>query len=314
MTLSLSSVESSTSERVASGELTCDGCGHRYPIVRSVPRFVPRENYSSNFGLEWTRHARTQYDSHSGVPVSENRFFNETKWPRDLTGETILEVGGGSGRFTEQAASTGAMVASLDYSYAVDVNYASNGRRDNVLIVQGNVYNMPFHENFFDKLFCFGVLQHTPNVKKAFFCLPSYLKPGGRMAVDVYRKFRGLLGLLKTKYWIRPFTKRMNPERLYRLTARYVRRMWPVSKFIHKLPLGKLINWALFIADYRGVFDLSEEMLLEWAILDSFDMLSPIHDHPQTLKTVRRWFSEAGLKEVDVRYGYNGIEARAVKA
>ncbi len=97
---------------------------------------------------------------YTGSDLSERRFFAETKWDRNLAGEVILEVGSGSGRFTTPAASTGAMVVSLDYSYAVEANYAQNGHRENVLIVQGDIYRMPFRKESFDKLFCIGVLQH----------------------------------------------------------------------------------------------------------------------------------------------------------
>ena len=70
----------------------------------------------------------------------------------------ILEVGSGSGRFTEQAAKTGATIISCDYSYAVEANFASNGKNDNVLIVQADLYHMPFGEiiltNFFVSVYC----------------------------------------------------------------------------------------------------------------------------------------------------------------
>src|SRR5438552_16003014 len=109
----------SPSGRITGGCLACTSCKREYPVISGVPRFVPRENYASGFGLEWTKHARTQYDSYSGISASEDRFYGQTGWSRDLTGEVILEVGSGSGRFTEQAARTGATLVSLDYSYAV---------------------------------------------------------------------------------------------------------------------------------------------------------------------------------------------------
>jgi len=56
--------------------------------------------------LEWTKHAMTHYDSYTGSKISERSFFDETGWSRKLHGELILEVGSGSGRFTEQAATT----------------------------------------------------------------------------------------------------------------------------------------------------------------------------------------------------------------
>ncbi len=298
---------------IESGSLTCSICKSQYPVVRHIPRFVPLQNYANSFGFQWIKHARTQYDSYSGSNVSEKRFFEETKWPRDLRQQLILEAGSGSGRFTEQAASTGAMVLSIDYSQAVEANYDSNGDKDNVLIVQADIYNMPFRENYFDKLFCFGVLQHTPDVKKAFMTLPPYLKTGGRLVIDVYKKQCLLKQLLRTKYYARIFTRRITPEKLYNFTNKYINLMWPLARLINKLPLGRNINQSLLIADYRGLYDLDEDTLKEWAILDTFDMLSPTYDNPQTIETVKQWFDDALLTDVDVCYGYNGIEARATK-
>ena len=55
---------------------------------------------------------------------------------------------------------------------------------------------------------------------------------------------------------------------------------------------------------------LPPELNREWAIMDTFDMLSPVHDHPQSVRTVTRWFEEAGLVDIAVEYGMNGIVAR----
>jgi len=126
-------------DRVVSGSLRCVRCGASYSIVRHVPRFVSSDNYSAGFGLQWNRHRRTQLDEHSGLALSERRFFEQSKWPLRLDGEVVIEAGSGAGRFTSIAAVTGATVLSLDYSEAVDANYATNGDRENVLIVQGDI-------------------------------------------------------------------------------------------------------------------------------------------------------------------------------
>lgn len=295
---------------IEEGDLHCPNCQATFPIIRSIPRFIPVENYASNFGFEWSKHARTQYDSHWEANLSERRFFEETKWPRNLTGECLLEIGSGSGRFTEHAASTGAMVVSMDYSQAVEVNFASNGAKENVLIVQADLYQMPFPLKAFDRLFCFGVLQHTPDVRKAFFELPRYLKRSGSLAVDVYPKHNWLKQAFKTKYWVRPLTKGMNPDRLYGLVNRYVNFMWPLSRLIGRLPYGWQINKLLLVMNYQGLHNLKEDALKEWAILDTFDMLSPVYDSPQTIDTVKQWFEQAQLQDIEVHYGYNGIEGR----
>jgi len=299
--------------RVEAGTLRCDKCPGSYPIVGGIPRFVPLDNYASGFGLEWTRHARTQYDSHSGIRASEDRFFAQTRWPRTLTGETILEVGSGSGRFTEQAANTGAFVVSFDYSHAVEANYGSNGRRPNVLIVQADVFAMPFRPATFDRLFCFGMLQHTPDPHRAFAGLPAMLKPGGHLVADIYKAtlFRAFL---HTKYYVRPLTRRIPPERLYRMVRRYVDAMWPVCGVIRRVPrIGYALNWRLLVADY-SFLGLRGDMLKEWAYLDTFDMLAPRYDRPETLERFRHWFDEARLENIEVDYTPHGIVGRSNRA
>jgi SAM-dependent methyltransferase len=311
-------IEKQTGDLIVKGELRCEACRKNYPVIRYIPRFVSSSNYAEGFGLEWNLHARTQYDEDMGDNLSETRFFNETGWRRNLSGQLIMEAGSGSGRFTEQAASTGAMVISVDLSSAVEANYASNGQKNNVLIVQGDLLRLPLKDNYFDKLFCFGVLQHTPSPEDTFRELIGYLKPGGKLAVDVYRKHPGLKGviskLLPSKYWFRPVTKNLPPEKLYSWVKKYIDFIWPRTRFFTRMPrVWNKIKWRMLIADYSGGSVISDEKLKEFAILDTFDMLSPAYDYPQTLDTVRGWFRDAGLREIDVHYGYNGIEGRGVK-
>jgi SAM-dependent methyltransferase len=301
--------------RVACGELLEPVSGRRYPIVDFIPRFAPVENYASNFGLEWTLHSRTQYDDTSGFSVSAERFRKETGWNADLRGEVILEVGCGSGRFTRHALDTGALVLSCDYSGAVDASYRSNGAHPNLLLVQASVYELPFRRDFFDKAFCFGVLQHTPDPRKAFLAIIGHLRPGGEVVSDIYVRNLGRW-LLQPKYWVRPFTRGMSPRKLYDGVKRYVDLMWPLARILRKVPvLGPTLNWKLLIADYSRLLpDADDATLKDWAYLDTFDMLSPVYDQPATLKTFRRWHEEAGLIDVDVRYGFNGLQGRGTRA
>lgn len=298
-----------TDSVVVDGALRCAQCMREYPVAGGIPRFVPRENYASGFGLEWTRHARTQYDSYCGLPLSEHRFFSQTRWPRDLTGELILEVGSGSGRFTEQAANTGATVVSLDYSYAVEANYASNGARPNVLIVQADVFAMPFRPATFDRVFCFGMLQHTPDPARAFAALLPALRPGGALCADIY-KATLVRAFLHTKYYVRPFTRGMEPARLYGRVCAWVDFMWPLASLIRRLPRGYAINWRLLVADYSPL-GLEGDLLKEWSYLDTFDMLAPRYDQPVRIGTVRRWAQQAHLQAVTAEYTPHGIVLRA---
>jgi uncharacterized protein YbaR (Trm112 family)/2-polyprenyl-3-methyl-5-hydroxy-6-metoxy-1,4-benzoquinol methylase len=297
---------------VMEGELVCNHCGRKYNISKGIPRFVPQENYAKNFGLEWHKHSRTQYDENSGFSISEERFINETQWGKQLKKELILEAGSGSGRFTKHAIETGAMVVSFDYSLAVEANFKSNGHCENLLIVQASIFEMPFRKKYFTHVFCFGVLQHTPDPEKAFSCLVSSLRGGGYICSDIYLKSITWV-FLTPKYLLRKFTKKSDPEKLYESVKSYINFVWPVVRVLQRIPkLGKQISWRFMVPDYSSLLpDADEKTLKEWAILDSYDMLSPAYDYPQTLKTFKKWHINEGLSEIDVHYGYNGIVGRA---
>ncbi|MGD9727390.1 MAG: hypothetical protein AB7R40_07870 [Nitrospiraceae bacterium] len=53
--------------------------------------------------------------------------------------------------------------------------------------------------------------------------------------------------------------------------------------------------------------DEPQESRIEWGILDTCDALSPAYDYPQTEQTVAGWFQRAGLVDVRVRLGGNGV-------
>ncbi|MBL7874123.1 MAG: methyltransferase domain-containing protein [Cyclobacteriaceae bacterium] len=300
--------------RIKEGSLVDPLSGTRYPIVNFIPRFVPLENYASGFGFQWNKHFRTQYDDTSSYNTSKYRFEKETKWSNNLTGQFVLEAGSGSGRFTTEALKTGAIVVSFDYSNAVEANYKSNGYHENLVLVQASIFEIPFEKARFDKAFCFGVLQHTPDPEGAFLNLPRYLKAGGKLASDVYVK-NLTKWVLQPKYWVRPFTKGKDPEKLYSRIVKYVDIMWPLARLIRKIPkIGPSINWKLILPDYsRELPNASDVTLKEWTYLDAMDMLSPMYDLPQTLQTFREWHQKAGLVDIDVHYGFNGIEGRGTK-
>ena len=71
------------------------------------------------------------------------------------------------------------------------------------------------------------------------------------------------------------------------------------------------------VCDIRGTLppNLSKEELREWVVLDTFDMYSPEHDHPQRIETVKGWFEKYGMKVTHasfIRYGDN-FKAAVVK-
>ena len=285
---------------VQSGDLTCVQCGERYPIIRSVPRFVPAANYARNFGYQWNRFRRTQLDSHIGRPISRERFLRESGWdPEDLKGKMVLDVGCGAGRFAEVALSFGAHLVAVDFSSAVDACWANFAHHPHFDVIQADMRALPLRPEQFDYVYCFGVLQHTPDVRTSFLSLPPMLAPGGRLAVDLYPKTG--LEWLWSKYWIRPLTKRVDEVRLLRIVESVTPTLLRLSDLIGRVPVvGRRLRYLVPVVNYRGLQPLTDAQLVEFGILDTFDMLAPAHDHPQTVDTLQRWFAETPLIDVEV--------------
>jgi len=279
--------------------VSADGL-QRYPVHRGIPRFVPASNYADNFGMQWNKFRQTQLDSHSGHSISADRFWKATGWrPEDIKGKWVLDIGCGSGRFAEVALSAGAIVVALDYSSAVDACLENLRSYKNLHVVQGDVYALPFLPESFDFVYSLGVLQHTPDVGKAFRALPPMVAPGGLLCVDYY--WRRIRTLLNPKYVLRPVTKRMSQRRLFSLLEAHVPRLLRVSQVLGKVPVvGRGLQRFVPVVDYTGIYPLDGLQLKEWALLDTFDMLAPAYDKPQTPRRVRAWFDAAGFRDVEV--------------
>ena len=287
---------------VISGTLISADGVNQYPIRGGIPRFVPSNNYADNFGMQWNHFSKTQLDSYTGIPISSNRFWIATNWDaEDLKDKWVLDIGCGAGRFAEVALRAGAKVVALDYSSAVDACSSNLGNHPNLYIVQGDVYCLPFAHNNFPYVYSLGVLQHTPDVARAFIALTSMVKPGGSLCVDYY--WKRLRTMLHMKYVLRPLTKRMAQDKLFALLQCSTPFMLKISQALGAIPiLGLVLSRLIPVANYTGIFPLTNRQLQEWALLDTFDWFAPAYDNPQTIKTVKQWFKNANFCNIYVAH------------
>tara|TARA_B110000438_G_C15674040_1_gene589413 strand:- start:645 stop:962 length:318 start_codon:yes stop_codon:yes gene_type:complete len=103
----------------------------------------------------------------------------------------------------------------------------------------------------------------------------------------------------------------MNKEYLFKIISFLVPLLIPFSK-LFKMLLGPYGERLIPIKEFSQL-GLTNELNKEWAILDTFDMYSPEHDHPRRIKVIKSWFVDIGFEKVEVFYGDNGIVARARK-
>ena len=297
--LILSDVSEGTHEtEILTGKLQCPRCKLTFPIDRGIPRFVEPGNYAASFGFQWNRFRMEQLDSQNGTSLSSERLYRETAWdPAWMRGKWLLEVGCGAGRFLEVAAQTGAEVIGLDLSDAVDAAFANLKDRPNVNVVQASVYKLPIRRATLDGCYCIGVLQHTPDPLHAAECIPPTIKPGGRIALTVYG--HKWYTPLNAKYLVRRITRRLSAGALLRSIQLAMPVLFPITNVLYRLPvIGNAFRFAIPIANYVEKRSLSREQRYQWAVLDTFDMLSPRYDHPPTQEQLSRALIKGGATDI----------------
>jgi 2-polyprenyl-3-methyl-5-hydroxy-6-metoxy-1,4-benzoquinol methylase/uncharacterized protein YbaR (Trm112 family) len=182
-------------------ELVCS-CGQRYPIIEGVPRFVETQKYVGSFGFQWNT-----YDVRRDEEDEEIFMVKTSLHSSELAGKRVLDAGCGGGRYCRIVGKAGAIVEAIDLSHAVQKARQLCADYPNVRIVQGDLFHLPYPPQSFDFVYSIGVIHHTPSTQKAFESISKMVKPGGKLAVWVYRKNTWPQEIINTT--LRSITKRL---------------------------------------------------------------------------------------------------------
>jgi SAM-dependent methyltransferase len=248
-----------------------------------------QERTRATYDLQWNTFRIVRPDEDQAT------FHNRTGFDAaDLRGATVLDAGCGMGRYARVAHACGAELV-----VGVDLSWALRGARDvtrdcpSVRLVRGDLLNLPLADQSFDYIYSIGVLDHTPDPRRAFLGLARRLKPGGRIAVWVYERERALLeGMKDAQRAVStrlPLPVLLTMSRLMAPVGGMKRRLmtskaWPVRKLgvaLHVLTLG-----------------VSMHPDAEVRVCDTLDWYAPKYMSRHTRSEVRGWFNEAGLIDV----------------
>jgi SAM-dependent methyltransferase len=292
-------------ERLArqDGGFACSGCGRSFPVLRSVPRFVSSEHYAGNFGFEWRRHRKLQIDS-ARQAESERTFAEKTGLtPADVKGRLVLDVGVGTGRFSDVVARWGGIPVGVDLSLAVESARRNLAHHPRSLVVQGDVFALPFREESFDHVFSIGVLHHTRSTREAFRKIAPLVKPGGLVAAAVYEESPAWDYSDRYRRW----TTRMSYPFLHFLSHVGVSH-YHLLELARALPHGEFLRGNLYRALPTRIHrDPS------WRILDTFDWFSPHYQWKHDEVEVKRWFSELGFESVERMPERSMVSVRGIR-
>lgn len=280
-------------------------------IIREngIFHFTPNISYSTgNFSKLREAHAKLQMDSVNGTRDRLNTILERSQWPREFfKDKLILECGCGCGPDTEVLLKLGAQVVSVDIA-GVHVCRANVGDNPNSLLFQASIDDLPFKRNAFDIVWCHRVLQHTPSPGKTLDHILSFVKGDG--AVFVHSYARSFSQLFSWKYALRPVTRRIDPELLYRMIGAWVPPLYRLTTLLRCVSpdlLGRVLftiaNHVVPIRNYRFVpqfADKGDVFLLEYAVHDTFDCLSPMYDSPLSARRFRKIAEKHLLGEFEV--------------
>ncbi len=294
---------------IYSGFLFSQDGKRKYPIINGVPCFVVKENYLANFGYEWQKWPRIQFEENNeSRPMkghTSKMFRDITHFTSaDLKGKLVIDYGCGPGRFIDIAKKMGAIVIGLDMSYAAFIARQNFQDDADVFIVQADLFNPPFKDDIFDFGYTIGTLHHTPNPKAGVKAIIKTIKPGGQLAVSVYSA-RGFYGYPSVYIYRRAINlisflnkKVANKIALiYSLFSSFF--LYYFILMVQKIPkYGDRISF--FVGKYFFVCVMLPD--INWRILDVFDAITPRYASTYKPEEVRSWLKSANcinIKQTD---------------
>ena len=105
--------------------------------------------------------------------------------------EKVLEIGTGVGTDIVSYAKNGSIVSGVDLTEnAIDITkkHLETFKLSYDKLLVADAENLPFENNYFDLVYSFGVLHHTPNTEKSVQEVLRVLKPGGKFIIMLYSK------------------------------------------------------------------------------------------------------------------------------
>lgn len=283
-------------------------------VAGGIPRFVKGGSYASLFGDQWKQYKKTQLDSYSGSPISENRLNLTLGELKDsLQDKLVLEAGCGAGRFTEILLKKGAKLVCSDLSTAVEANIENFPVTDKHIVIQADINDMPFADGSFDVVICMGVIQHTPNPEETIRNLYALVKRGGTLVIDHYTFNRSRL--FRLHYFFRLYYRKQPASVTIPATRKLIKKYLPLhKKFANNKLMTVLLNRVSPITSYYSAFpQLNDQQQEEWALLDTHDGLTDWYKHLRNEKQIRVTLEKLGAVDIACYYGGNGVVARCKK-
>ena len=123
------------------------------------------------------------------------------------------------------------------------------------------------------------------------------LTEGGTLALTAYERRRWTK--LNDQYLARRLLRRVRREALMKALVCTMPVLFPLTEILFRIPvIGRFAAFAIPVANYVRVPQLSLRQRYRWAIMDTFDMLAPVYDMPQRYEDIIRVLRAAGMADI----------------
>jgi len=274
--------------------------GEAYPIIRGIPRFVKDEGYSHNFGYEWRRWPRLQFDEENiGRPMaghSERKWEGVVGFRESIDGQTVLEFGCGAGRFLDIVRRKGGMAVGIDLSLAVEAARMNFEGDPDTLIVQADTGHPPFVEGVFDGGFTIGVLHHTPSPVDGLRQLARLVRKNGWVACSVYSRnsMYALPSIERWRRWHARLSPRFGAAPALAYSWMLAACLWWTFRAAGTVPT--VSSFARYLE--REWMPIARTPDPRWRVLDTFDSITPSYASTHTGDEIKAWMHAAGCVQV----------------
>lgn len=267
--------------------------------------FEESDDYADSFGFEWTEYGGDYIDK--GWTYKNSKLYLE--WyigvPLEfLKGKVVLELGSGSGRFTEILADYAEEVVTVEMSRAIYCNKALG--RDNVTFVKSDINKLPFSSKF-DFVLCLGVVQHTKDPVLTIEQLFESAKRDAIVAFNVYPK-SGREWRNWKYFWRKIIPRIWTVEKFNDIIKKKGRLFYGLSQGLitltEKLYVKSILARTpfLYTYDYSKLYpNLSDSVRVECFKCDLIDMLYATYDQPMFAEEVLAPILKLGW----IPYSYN---------
>jgi SAM-dependent methyltransferase len=184
-------------EEIHAGQLTCPACRRDYPIADGIPRLLPDLGVlpRAEAREKESERARRDAEASSYDRLLGLRLLSRWEIPATLgmlapePHERLLEVGCGTGRFTEQVARRCRQVLAIDFS-AESLRVArAKVPSPAVQYIQGDASWLPLRDGVADRALSCQMLEHLPGPEarqRAVAAVARALRPGSRFVTSAY--------------------------------------------------------------------------------------------------------------------------------